>query len=249
MPGPGAGTADFGAAVMKRGGSTLIVGGGELTADFLRGYLAEHPGEFIIAADRGLELLLECGAVPDLVVGDFDSLRGQTLLKECRRRGVAVRTFPAEKDYSDGEAAIYEACEMGSGEITMLGGCGGRLDHFLSNLMNLQIPLKKGIPAYLVDEQNTIFLADRPFQLTREEAAGRYVSLLPLTDVVSGLTLRGLKYPLTNHELVRWDASLGVSNELIAKTAEISFSSGILIVVLSRDRTAVREDCPEPEPQ
>ncbi len=78
-------------------------------------------------------------------------------------------------------------------------------------------------------------MIDRGMTLARKEQFGTYVSLIPYTECVEHLTLKGLKYPLTD-ACLRGFCSLGVSNEIVADTAEISFESGLLLVVESKDR-------------
>lgn len=116
-----------------------------------------------------------------------------------------------------------------------MGATGTRLDHVLGNIELLGIGLKAGIPIQICDAHNRIRMIDRGMTLARKEQFGTYVSLIPYTECVEHLTLTGLKYPLTD-ACLRGFCSLGVSNEIVADTAEISFESGILLVVESKDR-------------
>ena len=115
-----------------------------------------------------------------------------------------------------------------------MGATGTRLDHVLGNIELLGIGLKAGIPIQICDAHNRIRMIDRGMTLARKEQFGTYVSLIPYTECVEHLTLIGLKYPLTD-ACLRGFCSLGVSNEIVADTAEISFESGILLVVESKD--------------
>ena len=214
---------------------TLIVGGGSLDGRFLRQYLNTCRPDYIIAADSGLDVLDECGIRPDLILGDFDSVKGKEAVERYREEGSEILTFPVEKDFSDSEAALYEAAGRGSTEIDILGGCGGRLDHFLANVLNLRIPLSKGIRARILDEQNEIFLTDGPLVLKRGGGGYRFVSFLPLFGEVRGLTLRGFRYPLENTRVTAENASLCISNEIISDTAAVLIESGTLAVVRSKD--------------
>ena len=127
------------------------------------------------------------------------------------------------------------AIRRGAERITLLGATGTRLDHVLGNIELLGIGLKAGIPIQICDAHNRIRMIDRGMTLARKEQFGTYVSLIPYTECVEHLTLTGLKYPLTD-ACLRGFCSLGVSNEIVADTAEISFESGILLVVESKDR-------------
>ena len=212
---------------------TLIVAGGELSSAFLISCMKTDPPDYVIAADRGLDVLAEAGIRPDLVLGDFDStVLGPGLFAG---QGTACEVYPREKDFSDMESAFRAAIERGSTEMMVLGATGGRMDHFLANVMDLRIPLAAGIPARIVDEQNTIRLMDRPFVLRRQETRGKYVSLLPLSETVEHVSLRGFRYEAEDITLQQNCASYGISNEMEADTAEVCFSDGILILVESED--------------
>ena len=214
---------------------TLIVGGGELSPSFLSEYLCENACGFIIAADSGLDVLSRVGRAPDLILGDYDSLRGKDLLERYREAGAQVEVYPCEKDFSDGESALREAVKRGSTEIDFLGACGGRLDHFLANVAGLLIPLEAGIPARIIDEQNEIFLADHSF-ICKKNFRYPYISLLAFSNEVKGLTLRGFKYPLTCADISKKSISLGISNEILEDTGEVVFEEGVLTVIRSGDR-------------
>ena len=189
----------------------------------------KQPGDFIIACDRGYVYCERLGLTPDLFIGDFDSYSGAVA------PGVAVELLIPEKDDTDTESAIRLAIRRGAECITLLGATGTRLDHVLGNIELLGIGLKAGIPIQICDAHNRICMIDRGMTLARKEQFGTYVSLIPYTECVEHLTLKGFKYPLTD-ACLRGFCSLGVSNEIVADTAEISFESGILLVVESKDR-------------
>ncbi len=220
---------------------TLIVAGGILTAEYVTEYRSEFQPDDIIAADKGLDVLREADILPDLILGDYDStalFEDEYFFEEYYQRGVDILNYPAEKDFTDTEAAIQEAVDRGSTEIHILGGTGGRLDHFFGIIQNLLLPLKKGIRCVIADEWNRIELIapGKPLVLKREECFGQYVSLIPFEGAVHNVTLTGMKYPLQDTTL-EMGSSLGISNEVTEETAEISFSDGILIMVQSKDRS------------
>ena len=150
---------------------------------------------------------------------------------------IPIRQFNPVKDATDSQIAIELALELGSGEITILGGTGTRLDHVLGNIQSLMLAKKKGVSCVILDEYNRIRLVDGTLQLKKEEQYGRYVSLLPLTTEVTGVDLTGVKYPLSDYTFTSTgSAGLGVSNEITAETAEIRVKSGIFILIESSDQ-------------
>ena len=71
--------------------------------------------------------------------------------------------------------------------------------------------------------------------LHREEQFGKYVSFFTVGGDVTGLTLKGFKYPLNGYHLTVEDSGLTVSNEISEETAEILYESGQLLMIMSRD--------------
>ena len=144
--------------------------------------------------------------------------------------------YPKAKDYTDTQMVLEWILSEGASEITILGATGGRLDHFLSNLNILMKPLKQGIPAYIVDSHNRLYLIDGETTLHREQVFGQYISLQPLSEKVYPVTLTGFQYGLKDYTLTYGDGR-AISNEFApeAQTATISFTHGELIVIESRD--------------
>ncbi len=212
---------------------TVIVNGGNIDYDFALAFLGKNPYEYLIAADKGMEFVKYAGIVPDMIVGDFDSA-GEEMLEFFQKQGILVRRFRPRKDSTDMEIAMLTALEQGSTEITVLGATGTRLDHVLGSIRNLSLALAKGVPCCLVDAHNRIRMLDAPIRLEKAGQFGKYVSLLAHGGAVKGLTLKGFLYPLTGYTLEA-DAAIGISNEIIADVAEISFESGRLILIESVD--------------
>ena len=111
---------------------------------------------------------------------------------------------------------------------------GTRIDHVLANVRILRMALEKDIQCFLCDARNRVRLNDRPVTLQKDGQYGKYVSLFALSGEVTGLTLRGFCYPLTDYTMKSED-SIGVSNEIKDGEAQILFKSGKLVIVESRD--------------
>lgn len=188
----------------------------------------------LIAADAGMEFFYRNGIMPDIIVGDFDSAGGESLAYFRSQPEVRIQELNPVKDDTDTESAIRLAISMGAEQITLLGATGSRVDHVLGNIELLGIGLKAGVPIIIMDEKNRIRMIDRGITLKKSEQHGIYVSLLPYTERVEHLTLRGFKYPLTDATLTGF-CSLGVSNEIVEEEAEIIFDRGILLVIEARD--------------
>ena len=112
--------------------SCLIISGGDFCP------FTVPSGAFVIACDRGYAYAQSCGVRPDLVLGDFDSYRGELA------PGIPLRKLPVEKDDTDTMSALRFALDRGYREITLVCALGGRLDHMLANLQAAVFAAKRG---------------------------------------------------------------------------------------------------------
>lgn len=176
---------------------------------------------FIVAADAGFEAVKKCGIEPDLVVGDFDSL-GYT------PKAAELKKLPVEKDKTDMAEAVEAGLERGCTEFRLYGATGGRLDHTLANIQLIAQLSESGKEAFIFG--NGFFLTAVTSRSIRINGkVGNTVSVFSLTERSEGVTLRGLKYPLSNHTLLN-TVALGVSNEFTEEAAEISVVNGTLLI-------------------
>lgn len=210
----------------------IIVSGGTLDIEVVREQM--RTDDFIIGVDRGVEFLEQNDIRPNYVVGDFDSVSEEVIRKYRNQRKIPVREYNPVKDASDTEIAVRLAMELGFQELIILGATGSRLDHMWANVQVLAIPFEKGIKASIIDGVNRIRLIESNILMKKEEAFGQYFSVFSLGGMVEGLSISGSKYPLNNHELLPYD-SLSVSNEFKDDILKITYKSGILIFMESKE--------------
>lgn len=212
----------------------IIITGGDVELSSAAGFLKAYQGDYVVAVDGGLVQTERLGLEPDCIVGDFDTV-SPSFLTSYRERGVHFETHKPEKDYTDTELALLYSLSLPEvSEVLILGGLGRRFDHALANVQILFHGLKRGILCRIVDGHNRITLLDRPVELEKAQIWGHYISLIPFTEQVKGVTLTGFKYPL-KEALLTLGNSLGISNELTAKRGRIDFKEGILICIESKD--------------
>lgn len=215
---------------------TVIISGGRIERDFALPFLENETFEQFIAVDNGLRFCYDNQIKPTWIVGDFDTAAPELVEYYQTQTDIPIRRFNPVKDSTDSQIAIELALELGSSEITLLGGTGTRMDHVLGNIQSLMLAKKKGVSCVILDEYNRIQLIDGETRLKKSEQYGKYVSLLPLTTEVTGVDLTGFKFNLTGHTFTSTgSAGLGVSNEIIEDTAEIRVKSGIFVLIESRD--------------
>lgn len=188
----------------------------------------------MIAVDKGLEILYELNIIPNHVVGDFDSVNIEILQFYQNNSQVIFHKYHPEKDNTDTDIALKLAIQLNSSSITIMGALGKRMDHTLANIHILKDALEVGIPCQILDTHNKIYLVKDNITLVKNKTYGKYISLIPLTTIVEGITLEGFKYPLNNASL-SIGLSLGVSNEIVEDRATIELKQGILIVIESKD--------------
>ncbi len=218
---------------MEKEKKILIITGGHAEDEFIRELLKKEQFQGVIAVDHGLEIVDRLRLEPSYIVGDFDSVSEEILVK-YRNKSTPMEALPREKDKTDTNIAVEAAIRQKADSIVIVGATGSRMDHSLANIHLLLLPLKLGIPAVMLDSHNKIYLRKESFQLKKSEQFGDYVSLLPFTQQVSGLTLRGFKYPL-DHIILEAGSSLGISNEILEDIADVEISGGILLVIEARD--------------
>ena len=185
--------------------------------------------DLVIAADGGAAHCDCFGRLPDLVVGDLDSI-DPALAEKISQAGAAIIRHPRRKDQTDLELALGEAAARGAGDIVILGGLGGRWDMTLATVLGLAAPNLAGIRTRLVDGNTEMVRLTGPERHTVHGRPGDTLSLLPLGGDAVGVTLKGLEYPLLN-ATVRTATALGVSNVLTDDCAEIVLEKGLLLCV------------------
>jgi len=186
----------------------------------------------IIGVDRGAFVLLRKGIVPDVAIGDFDSVSNEEL-KEIRTRVANVKQYSRNKDQTDLELAVSYALAFHPGEITMFGVTGGRLDQELTALHLLRAIHEHKCRAVLWDEHNFMVFVSGKYQMKKQKKFS-YLSILPFTDEIT-VSICGCKYPLKNHVMKR-GVTLGVSNVITSKFADVTIHKGVAYCILSRDR-------------
>lgn len=203
----------------------VIIAHGYFAVNSLKKEISD--ADIIICSDGGSIYAKEMSIVPDIIIGDMDSISKETL-DYYKSNGTKCVTYPKDKDYTDTEICIDYAIEQGADTIAIVSGIGSRIDHSLINigLLNKIINNKKF--GYIATDDAYIYLCNNRIKLNGE--IGDTLSLIPLTLTVEGITTFGLKYPLKNG-MIKIGQSIGVSNEFVNRVAEVEVKSGILIVI------------------
>ncbi|MDN5276983.1 MAG: thiamine pyrophosphokinae [Clostridiales bacterium] len=187
--------------------------------------------DYTICADGGVRYARDLGVVPDLIVGDFDSLPDE-VLREYSMAGIPIKRYPADKDKTDMQIAVDMAVDMGASQVFLLGAFGSRWDHSYANMLMLYRLARRGIKAQILDSHNVVMVSSGKVEIEGE--IGQTLSLLPLSGDVRILRTDGLKYPIVDG-ILPLDFPYGVSNVLVKPRAEVHVGSGWVMVVVARD--------------
>jgi thiamine pyrophosphokinase len=185
--------------------------------------------DFVVAADSGLHLAPVLGLHVDRLVGDLDSA-DPAAVDAAVRSGAVVERHPAAKDATDLELAIETAVREGACRIVVVGGGGGRVDHFLANLLLLASPrwADVEIDAWCGSHVLVVHGGHGPRVVCGQ--AGDLVSLLPTGGPARGIVTAGLEYALAHEDLAP-GTTRGVSNVMARTTATVELDAGTLLIV------------------
>lgn len=202
----------------------IMANGDYCNLNWYRSHIEKY--SYVICSDGGANTAKLLGIVPDIVIGDLDSINEpvRSLLGD---KGVRFINFPHDKDYTDTFLALNTAEKEGFSDIVIWGGTGGRLDHTLANLQNAATFAKKGVSIRFESPVETIYIIRNSLNL--KGSPGDTVSVLALSERAEGVTLTGFKYPLINATL-EFDQPIGISNIIDVIESEIQLDSGILAV-------------------
>jgi thiamine pyrophosphokinase len=209
---------------MKR---VLIIASGELVAEIgprLRRASVDH----VVAVDGGADHCRALGMVPDLIVGDLDSIAPETLA-HFTKLGIPFERHPPHKDETDLELALLSAVRHGAEHIILAGVLGGRLDMTVANVLLLTRPQWGHVRVELWEPRRTTWLIRPPGEALHGQP-GDTLSLIALQGDAEGLTTAGLAYPLNDETLVFGQAR-GLSNVFTTPLARIQMRAGALLAI------------------
>lgn len=208
--------------------------------------------DYIVAVDGGARHLRRLHMVPDILIGDLDSIQAEDL-DWARRKKVPLEKFPAQKDETDSELALQLLAKKlplpaTSHQIVVLGALGSRPDHVLANQLLAANMAASGWRLLLSDGESDLYtlIGGQTLKLSMADLApGRgklAVSAVPISSRIDGLTYCGLSYPLKKETLIR-GTTRGISNELLPElqamtrgeqaSVEISLEKGLMLLIIT----------------
>ncbi len=183
----------------------------------------------VISADGGAENTLKMNLVPDVVIGDMDSIK--TTVKEnikARSNKTEYISTSADKDKSDTQLAVEYALGLGIKKIVILGALGNRIDHSIANIFLLTSPFLRDIDIRILTDASEIVIMRKSGAITGD--IGIMVTLISLSPYTYFIKTKGLKFELENEKLM-FSPVRGISNVFTEKEAYIKIKKGILLVI------------------
>ena len=189
-----------------------------------------HDEDYIIAADGGTRHALALGRMPDVVIGDLDSVTKEEIAK-IKQNNVDIILFPRDKNETDLELAIQHAFTLSPEQIMIVGALGARLDQTLGNIALLNNTQSSSPDLRLDDGIEEVFFCYGKSDI--QGTSGDTVSLIPWQGEVTGVLTTGLKWPLQSETLYP-QKTRGISNEMLSDTAAVQIKSGLLLIIHRR---------------
>ena len=183
-------------------------------------------------ADGGANFAFKYGKMPEVIVGDLDSIE-KKVLEYYKSKNILVKKFPKDKDFTDFELILKEINKISENKnfvekIFVVGGIGKRIDMTLSNLFIME----KYKNLVFLQENEEIFYAEKSFILKNKKEYE--FSIIPISEKVEKLTLKGFKFETDKIDVKRESSRL-VSNVIVENEASVEFENGKLIIILKNN--------------
>lgn len=214
---------------MSKQTAALILNGElDLEKNEIKAKIKEYKIDKIIAVDGGANNTRKVDLLPDLVLGDLDSITEKNK-DYYSQNNVDLLKYPVEKDQTDSEIAVDYCLTHDITKIYLMAALGGRIDQQLGNLNLLEYINELNLEAKILSKKIEIALIKNRHKFINKK--GYRLSLIPQSKKVEGVTIRGCKYNLENQDIKR-SKSRGISNLIKKDQAEVSLENGLLIYVL-----------------
>jgi thiamine pyrophosphokinase len=187
--------------------------------------------QIIIAADGGARHCTHLGIIPQLIIGDFDSLTSEEITF-FEQNGVQLKWFSTEKDETDLELALDHVLVQNAKQVTLYGIFGGRWDMCLANIFLLASQKYDSISFTVIERNSTAYIIRAGKTLNFAGKPGTIVSIMPIMGPANGVSCHGLKWNMNNDSL-SFGTPRGVSNLMVDSNAQISVNEGMLLVFVN----------------
>lgn len=185
--------------------------------------------ELLIAADGGIHHFQELGIVPDVLIGDLDSIK-PAYFEKLEKGEIITIQHPPRKDETDLELALQYIRQRGIKNVAIYFALGARWDMTIANLLLASSEPFQNLNIRFLDGPHEITILGSGGILNLSGHKGDTLSLIPVGGNAEGIDSQGLEYPLSDDTLVM-GSSRGVSNVLTQEQVTVHLRSGFLLCI------------------
>ncbi len=187
----------------------------------------------LVCVDGGTLQAIQQGLIPDVVLGDMDSLSSD-MLQRMKDQGVRLVRYPVRKNQTDLELALFWARDQNAREVWVVNALGGRLDQHLVNVFLLAREDMNFARIVLKEDDQSAVVLRGPDRMVLEGQPGDRLSLVVLSKTISGVTLDGVEWK-TNHATFSRASTHPLSNVFTETRARIQIDTGVAFLVHIED--------------
>lgn len=173
----------------------------------------------IIAADGAANILVKNSIVPDVIIGDLDSLAPGIILP------YAKVIHDPDQDTSDLQKALRFIDDNDLNPSIAFGAVGRQFDHVANNLSSLF-----KVSALCVESQYFFFSMNENEFTKLRVPEGTKISILGAPE--GTVSSKGLKWELKDYEMSFKNGSSSLSNRSAGEDVELSVTKGGVFVVV-----------------
>ena len=180
----------------------------------------------VIALDGAANRLIGSNMIPDVLLGDLDSV-AESALEQCKASGVTIVQTPDQQSSDISKGLEWVQRTYPDSEVDIIGVEIGRYDHHLAAYSALFECSSDA--TILLDGWQAQRVTQTPTKI--ETKPNSIISLIPFGDV-AGATIKGCQFPLDNESLTT--GTRGISNIATGPSITVSAESGDLLLLIMR---------------
>lgn len=219
----------------------LVSGGNPPSESWLREASTQRE---IYCADHGIDICKKADIKPSHLIGDGDSASTESW-QWAKDNNVLIAKFPVKKDVTDTQLAFQMISDKyPSATVIFTGAWGGRFDHAFSSIFSFKGMFTPNFRGCIADQNEILFILKDDEHLTLHlKEQPKAISLLPISDICTGVSITGVYWPL-DKVMLNNNLPYAISNEVNGKedTIWISQKKGILGVYLHWDKINIRNN-------
>jgi thiamine pyrophosphokinase len=178
---------------------------------------------FLICADGGANSAKKIGIIPDLIIGDMDSISDKN--REYFKDRCEIIEYKRQDD-TDVEKSLKYLIKTKYTDVVLLGAAGNRLDHTICNL-GIVLKFYDKIRISILYKESFL----RPYSGSQSirTIKGETISLYGF-DTKTRISSEGLKYPLINSTLTFGEKE-STSNVAMKEKIYLTIKNGVIFVI------------------